>query len=78
MEDDAFIECPVCKGEGVDLEGYICWKCEGERQIRHESYSSSMEDDAFIECPVCKEEGVDLEGYICWKCEGHGRIRREI
>src|ERR687895_311500 len=33
------IECPVCKVEGVDLEGYICWKCEGQRRIRHESYS---------------------------------------
>jgi glycosyltransferase involved in cell wall biosynthesis len=25
---DGLIECLVCKGEGVDLEGYICWKCE--------------------------------------------------
>jgi DnaJ-class molecular chaperone len=78
MEDDAFIECPVCKGEGVDLEGYICCKCEGQGRIRHKSYPSSMQDDAFIECPVCKGEGVDLEGYICWKCEGQGRIRHEI
>jgi glycosyltransferase involved in cell wall biosynthesis len=36
MEDDAFIECPVCKGEGVDLEGYICWICwkrEGRKTL---------------------------------------------
>jgi dolichol-phosphate mannosyltransferase len=26
--DDGLIECLVCKGEGVDLEGYLCWKCE--------------------------------------------------
>ena len=26
--NDGLIECLVCKGEGVDLEGYICWKCE--------------------------------------------------
>jgi dolichol-phosphate mannosyltransferase len=25
---DGLVECLVCKGEGVDLEGYICWKCE--------------------------------------------------
>jgi hypothetical protein len=25
---DGLIECLVCKGEGVDLGGYICWKCE--------------------------------------------------
>jgi hypothetical protein len=36
MEDAAFIECPACEGEGVDLEGYICWKCKGQGQIRQD------------------------------------------
>jgi DnaJ-class molecular chaperone len=31
-----FVECPVCKGEGIDLEGYVCWKCKGQGQIRYE------------------------------------------
>jgi hypothetical protein len=35
--EDAFIGCPACKGEGVDLEGYICWKCKGHGRIRHEN-----------------------------------------
>lgn len=34
--ESAFIECPVCKGEGVDLDGYICWKCRGHGQIKYE------------------------------------------
>jgi hypothetical protein len=33
--EDAFVECPVCNGDGVDLEGYICWKCKGHGQIEH-------------------------------------------
>lgn len=37
VEDDALIECPICNGEGVDLDGYICWKCKGQGQIKHEN-----------------------------------------
>jgi DnaJ-class molecular chaperone len=36
-DDDAFIECEVCKGEGIDLDGYVCWKCKGYGQIRDEN-----------------------------------------
>lgn len=36
-----FIECPVCRGAGVDLEGYICWKCKGHGQIKYEDVTQN-------------------------------------
>jgi hypothetical protein len=39
MEDD-FIHCPVCNGEGIDLDGFVCWKCKGDGQITHDSTSN--------------------------------------
>jgi hypothetical protein len=31
--ENGLIECPICKGEGVDLDGFVCWKCKGHGQI---------------------------------------------
>lgn len=33
MDDDAFIECPVCKGEGVDLDGYVVGSAMGMAKL---------------------------------------------
>jgi DnaJ-class molecular chaperone len=34
MKDD-LVECPVCKGEGLDLDGYLCWKCKGLGRVKY-------------------------------------------
>jgi hypothetical protein len=44
MEDDDSIQCPVCKGEGIDLDGFVCWKCKGDGQIIHVSTSKDSTD----------------------------------
>jgi ribosomal protein L37AE/L43A len=31
--EDGFIQCPACNGEGIDLDGFACWKCKGCGQI---------------------------------------------
>jgi DnaJ-class molecular chaperone len=43
MEDD-FIQCRACNGEGIDLDGFVCWKCKGEGQITHLSTSKDSTD----------------------------------
>lgn len=32
--EEPLVECPACKGEGIDLDGYLCWKCKGAGQVR--------------------------------------------
>jgi hypothetical protein len=44
MEDDDSIQCPVCNGEGFDLDGFVCWKCKGDGQITHSSTSKDSTD----------------------------------
>jgi DnaJ-class molecular chaperone len=44
MEGDDSIQCPVCNGEGFDLDGFVCWKCKGDGQITHGSTSKNSID----------------------------------
>ena len=25
--------CMICKGEGVDLDGFVCWNCKGRGYV---------------------------------------------
>jgi hypothetical protein len=44
MEDDDFIECPACNGEGIDLDGFACWKCRGFGQITYTNKTKKSTD----------------------------------
>ena len=33
------IECPACKGEGVDMDGFQCWRCKGSGEITNSAIS---------------------------------------
>jgi hypothetical protein len=44
LMEDEFIQCPACKGEGIDLDGFLCWKCRGDGQITHTSTSKDPTD----------------------------------
>lgn len=44
MEDDDFTLCPACNSEGIDLDGFVCWKCRGDGQITHDSTSKDSTD----------------------------------
>ena len=33
------LSCPVCNGEGFDLDGFVCLKCKGDGQNTHISTS---------------------------------------
>lgn len=48
MEDDEFIQCPACNSEGIDLDGFVCWKCRGDGQITHDSTSKDSTDTRSI------------------------------
>jgi hypothetical protein len=32
MEDDS-IQCRACNGEGIDLDGFVCWKCKERAKL---------------------------------------------
>ena len=44
MEDADSTLCPACNGEGIDLDGFVCWKCKGDGQITHDSTSKDSTD----------------------------------
>lgn len=50
--ENAFIECLVCKGEGVDLDGFVCWKCKGRGRI---SCNNTAKDSTNINGNVDKK-----------------------
>jgi hypothetical protein len=48
MEDDDSIQCPVCNGEGFDLDGFVCWKCKGDEDIFQISHAIASLNAAII------------------------------